>query len=133
MTASRAAAKETSVEAAGVRQLKSPLAPVGGLGLLPSGSTGRKNSLIGPLRCDRRRVRPITHQVSTLSILCLPDGYVRSIQRISAPLTPPLPDGVDARDLWVRELQQPPLSLIQEGDSSPVYGHDEVVLRHRRT
>lgn len=39
-----------------------------------------------------------------------------------------LPCGVDAGDFGEGELQQPLLPLIQEGDTSPVYGHNELVL-----
>lgn len=43
------------------------------------------------------------------------------------------PAGVDSRDFWEGELQQPLLPLIQECDSSPVYGHYKLAFLQRRT
>lgn len=45
---------------------------------------------------------------------------------------PPLPDGVDSHHFREGELQQPPLFLIQEGDTGPVYGHNKTALRQWR-
>lgn len=45
------------------------------------------------------------------------------------PPPPPPPDSVDSHDFGEGELQQPPLFLIQEGDTGPVYCHDETALR----
>lgn len=44
-----------------------------------------------------------------------------------------LPHSVDSGDFREGELQQPLLSLVQESDTSPVYGHNELALWQRRT
>lgn len=58
-------------------------------------------------------------------------GSMRA-SRKPTPLPPPLilslPDGVDSSHFREGELHQPLLSLVQEGDTSPVYGHNELVL-----
>lgn len=51
----------------------------------------------------------------------------------TTPLILSLPNGVDSGDFWERELQQPLLSLVQERDAIPVYGHNKLALWQWRT